>query len=132
MRPVLVSADHKAREQRQARLVRQRDCKNGKPVCRFERNDGNGWRKCGKVSATDTAHIIPRRQCGKVWDAPEVALLACRECHNNYDGSTSTYRVRAPYLMALDAWAIVVDNTKVPPPARWNPECNDDYLGAAK
>lgn len=128
MRPVQVSAEHKKREAAQAFAVRKRDFKNGKPCCRFERDDrGLGWTECGKVSATDTAHILPRRECAKVWDAPEVALLACRSCHNNYDGSESTYNVRAPYAMAKAAWVLVVANSKVPPPARWDPDRNGLY-----
>lgn len=128
MRPILLSERHQYRESQQRRAVRLRDNHDGKPCCRFEVETKAGWRECGKRDATDTAHIIPRRMCAKAWDAPEVALLACRSCHNNYDGSESSKSVRAPYARAKVAWDIVLANSKVPPPARYDPDRNDLYI----
>jgi hypothetical protein len=78
----------------------------------------------------DTVHILPRRQCGKVWDHPDVALTGCRECHNELDNNiigTSHFRVRVPYDRAIVAWNLVLANTKVPAPAYYNPDTNSDY-----
>lgn len=89
------------------------------------------WVPCGKKSAQDTAHIIRRNQCGKVWDHPDVAMLGCRQCHNNFDDNVlegdAIYQVRVPYEMAKFAWDLVVANTKVKPYARYNPDVNPDY-----
>jgi 5-methylcytosine-specific restriction endonuclease McrA len=129
-RPLQVSADHKRREAWQRRAVRARDNKNGQPCCRLEILTSSGWKECGKKSASDTVHILPRRQCSELWSHEDVALLGCRECHNALDGQTigdATLRVRVPYARARAAWKLVVANTKVPPPARYNPDVNEDY-----
>lgn len=128
-RPLQKAADTKRREDRQRMKVRARDAKFG---CRFERRLMSGkWVPCGKKSATDTAHIIRRGQCGKVWDDVRVAMLACRTCHNNYDDNVlegdPIYEVRAPYDLALDAWEFVLANTKSKPYERYNPDTNRDY-----
>jgi 5-methylcytosine-specific restriction endonuclease McrA len=134
MRPLQASTDHKRREAAQSRAVKARDKKDGRPCCRLERRyrsaDGYVWRECGKSGQMDTVHIIPRRQCGNVWDDPAVALTGCRECHDTLDLNIigeAHFKVRVPYDRALFAWNLVVANTKVPPPARYNPTVNDDY-----
>ena len=131
MKPVQSTAEHKRREDAQRRAVHQRDYHNGKPCCRFEIRTAAGWKECGSTSARDTSHILPRRECAKVWDAPEVALLACRRCHNAYDGHGDGTVVRAPYPLAKIAWEHVLANSKVPPSARWNPSVNPDYQEVA-
>ena len=89
------------------------------------------WVTCGKKDAHDTAHIIRRAQCGKVWDDVRVALLACRTCHSNLDGNVTTgdpiYEVRVPYDLALEAYEFVCANTKTTPYARYNPDENGLY-----
>lgn len=135
MRPLQSSADHKSREAAQSRKVKARDKKDGRPCCRLERRynaigGGYVWRECGKSGNMDTVHILPRRQCGNVWDHEDVALTGCRECHNELDNNiigTSRYHVRVPYDRAVTAWALVVANTKVAPPACYNPDVNPDY-----
>ncbi len=127
MKPIQSTAEHKRREDAQRRAVHQRDYHNGKPSCRFEIRTKAGWTVCASTSAHDIAHILPRRECAKAWDAPEVALLACRRCHDAYDGHGDGTIVRAPYHLAKIAWEHVLANSKVPPSARWNPSLNPDY-----
>lgn len=135
MKPLQSSADHKRREAAQSRAVKQRDKKDGRPCCRMERRyhaigGGFVWRECGKSGQLDTVHILRRNQCGKVWDSPDVALAGCRECHSEYDRNIlgeSKITVRVPYDRAKAAWDLVLANTKVPPPAHYNPDHNDRY-----
>lgn len=133
-RPLQTSAEHRRREAAQSRAVKARDKNDGKPCCRLERRyhatNGFVWRECGKSGQMDTVHIIPRRQCGDVWDHPDVALTGCRECHDTLDLNIigeAHFKVRVPYQRAKVAWDLVVTNTKVPPPARYNPDVNEDY-----
>jgi hypothetical protein len=129
VKPLQTREDTKRREDEQRRFVRARDAKFG---CRFERRLMSGkWVPCGKKDAQDTAHILRRQQCGKVWDSPRVALLGCRTCHRNYDGNVTAgdtmYEVRVPYDLAADAFDFVRENTKTSPYARYNPDENGLY-----
>ncbi len=125
-RPLLARKDTKADEDRQRREVRARDGN----VCRFEvLKDGvtgsgyiaRGWFECGKKSATDTAHIYRRRECGKARWHVDVALLACRDCHTAYDNGLGG--VRVPPDREARAYETICENSKVPPP-RQSPEGN--------
>jgi hypothetical protein len=83
-RPILARKDTKADEAKQRRLVTERD----RNYCKFElllKVGGKAsWVMCGR-NATDTAHVIRRHQCCKARFMPEVAIRACRECHNAFD-----------------------------------------------
>lgn len=113
-------------EAAQRQQMRDRDCKNGRPICRLEKRVGRSWRECGNA-ATDMAHILPRNVCGKVSFDVRVVILACRDCHDGYDynylsGETPRYEVRVPVKLARPAYALVVANTKSLPPAKYNPD----------
>ena len=132
-RPLLARKDTKAREAALNRAVAARDGH----VCRFEvmhrlkvsvkRVSGGGfevqedyaWLECGRKGSGDTCHIYRRRECGDVWDNPVVALRGCRTCHDRYDGRTfDGSEVRVPPAREAECYALLVAETKVPPPRR--------------
>lgn len=53
------------------------------------------------LPASDLAHIVPRRECAKARDLPEVVIHACRACHRVYDDplAQSWLRPRVPFLL---------------------------------
>lgn len=124
-------------------ILKGRDYKNGRPCCRMEiyherKHGQSAWVECGSREATDAAHIIRRRHCGEYWDAQELLILACRQCHDIYDGrvlNAAPYRVRVPRHRAQAAWGFltVFDDflckrrVKTDPPARYDPQRNSDY-----
>lgn len=74
-----------------------------------------GWAPCGEL-ATATAHIFPRRECGKFWDFPTVVVRACDRCHVAYDSHMKG--VRVPPARELDAYAFLSVVCKIPPKLR--------------
>lgn len=130
------SAEHKSREAKQRRLVRDRDVLRGeKPCCLMEVLHKGEWIQCGRAGANQTIHIVIRRECGEFWDDPIVAILGCLECHRIYDRNTlgePKYRVRAPFEPAAQAWVFLLNKVdagelKTKPIARYNPFANSDY-----
>ncbi len=115
-RPLLVRKDTRADEDRQRRAVTARDGN----VCQFEREyatpgvAGYFWRPCGRKGATDTAHVYRRRECGKARFSPDVAIKACRDCHDAYDQSAVGVRVSA--AVEARAWSAIAAVSKVLPP----------------
>lgn len=124
-RPILARKDMKADYDLQRREVLERDGH----VCRFETRRYSpafkpfgatgDWVGCGSKNATDTAHIYRRRECGRASAHKDVALRACRDCHDAYDQSKGG--VRVPPAREQRAWDRIVANSKVPPP-RQTPE----------
>lgn len=132
MRPLQQSAEHKRRENIQRIIVKKRDINRaGRTCCQFDRLTSRGWEKCGVTTAPlDTAHVINRRDCAGAWDAPKVAIAACRSCHNAFDRNElgeSKRVVRVPYDRAKEAWDLVLSVSKVRPSEKWNPDENPAY-----
>ena len=122
-RPILARKDTKADEAAQRRAVIARD----KNICQFERarpvvrtNAGQtriitvNWFPCGSKNATDTAHVYRRRECAKAAFDPDVAIRACRDCHDAYDKGLGG--VRVPAHIEERAWRAIVAGSKVLPP----------------
>lgn len=126
--------EHKRRAAVQRRLVRQRDNVGGKQICLMERKTKRGWEQCGRV-ANQTIHIVRRPQCGEFWDALEVVILGCEDCHNVYDHrflGQAPFEVRVPFEYAACAWVFLLEKVDageiiVKPTARYNPFANPDY-----
>jgi hypothetical protein len=126
--------EHKRRAAKQRYEVRKRDRVNGKQVCLLERLSLDGWKRCGRV-ADQTVHVIRRKQCGEHWDAPEVAILGCEDCHHVYDHrflGEAPFKVRVPYDYAVMAWEFLMMKVQqgeiiVKPTARYSPYDNPDY-----
>lgn len=81
-----------------------------------ERFKEKGWIGCSG-SATDIAHIVPRRECGKARDLPEVVVHACRVHHILYDSPLTqrSNRPRVPKeLLVCARAAIKAANLKAP------------------
>jgi 5-methylcytosine-specific restriction endonuclease McrA len=133
MRPILAKRETKNDEASQRRAVLARD----KNVCQFERRievpvdlrfGGGGftWVPCGSKEASDTAHLIRRPHLSpKARFHPDLAIRACRRCHDAFDGYSED--VRAPYDMAVQAWNTAVELSKVPPPIRYDPRTDARY-----
>jgi hypothetical protein len=113
-RPILARKDTKSAESAQRRAVIARDGKG----CRFERLQNEGWFECPRIG-TDCAHIYRRRLCGRAEFHVDVAIRACRECHNRYDKREGGVRVNP--AREAQAYRTIVANSKVPPP-RQTPE----------
>lgn len=131
-----VSAEYKAREAKQRRLVRDRDVVPGEgPRCLMEIEVDGGWWTCGRAQANQTIHIIRRNECGEFWDDPIVAILGCLQCHRILDRnylSKPKFRVRVPWDAACAAYLFLLDKydageLKFKPIARFNPFTNGDY-----
>ncbi len=116
-KPLMAKPSTISAEARQRRIVRSRD-----KVCQFEKRGPSGlWFPCGKKSASDTAHLIRRPHLSPASRFHEdVAILACRDCHSKFDSYTG--EVRAPIERARRAWNVACELSKVPPPARYNPD----------
>lgn len=126
---------HRSREAKQRRLVRQRDNTNGKNLCLMQRKTARGWVACGRF-ADQTIHIIRRWQCGEFWDALEVVILGCEECHKVYDHrhlGDAPFEVRAPFEYAAAAWLFLLAKYDAKeliarPYGRYNPFGNGVYV----
>lgn len=130
------SPEYKSREAKQRRLVRERDRIGGKSICLMERRTKRGWERCGRVvRIAHTVHIIRRQQCGEYWDAPEVGILGCEDCHRVYDHNylgDAPFEVRVPYEYSCTAWDFLAPKVGqkgliVAPNFRYNPYENDVY-----
>lgn len=118
MRPLLARSDTKRDDAKQRREAIARD---GFACC-FERwFKSEGWLKCGN-SATDTAHIYPRRECGRASSSVIVVLRACRRCHDEFDGhGDGSIFVRVPPDREAAAYKLISMSAKVPVPRRKPP-----------
>lgn len=52
------------------------------------------WNRCRSI-ATDTGHIVPRRECGKAKYEPECVVRFCHPCHVRYDQKADDIAVPA-------------------------------------
>lgn len=126
--------EHRRRAALQRRLVRQRDRIGAKPLCLMERKSKHGWDQCGRI-ANQTVHIVRRPQCGEFWDAPEVAILGCEDCHKVYDRrflGVAPFEVRVPFERAANAWVFLLEKVDsgemvTKPYGRYNPFASDIY-----
>jgi len=107
-RPLLVSKETKNDENAWAARVKKRD----KGLCCMERRQGRLWVMCGR-KGTDGAHIYRRHHCGKAKFVDSVGITSCRECHDNFDGRSSSYEVRVPAARRRAAYDTIAKVSKV-------------------
>lgn len=108
-------------EKKQREIVRLRAGNK----CQLERFKDGKWHQCAKFG-WHTAHVIPRRHCGKLKYDPRVAINACAECHLAYDGHQDGIRVTPD--TARMVWALLVQETKSPLPGRYNPDAYNEGM----